>query len=278
MVASDVDAGIEAYRSRDFARAEAELRAALKSHPDSHRARLYLVRTLIAEDQLPKALDEIRPLLGSRDPDQQFTAGRLLEELAARRAAELGRVAPNSAESHYLLGRSLESAGKLQEAEQQYQQAAQKSPPMAGVHFALGRLARRQNDLEAARAEFTKELALNANHAGANLAMGQIFIAQNLAANAIPYLTSAVHDEPAMLEAHRELGRAFRAESRYKEALEEFRIVAERKPQDEQIHAQLASIYRALGRVPEAAREADIHRKILERKLSASQAVARDAN
>src|SRR6516164_7550573 len=79
-------------------------------------------RALLEQGKTIDALKELQAALRSApdDPEVQFEAGELLREIGAQRAAELERVAPESAEAHELVGRSFESRGRLDEALAEY--------------------------------------------------------------------------------------------------------------------------------------------------------------
>src|SRR6516164_4195939 len=132
-------------------------------------------RALLEQGKTIDALKELQAALRSApdDPEVQFEAGELLREIGAQRAAELERVAPESAEAHELVGRSFESRGRLDEALAEYRMALKNHPEITGVHLLIGNVFWKKRDFEAARAELEAELRLNPNHALANLRLGQ---------------------------------------------------------------------------------------------------------
>jgi tetratricopeptide (TPR) repeat protein len=79
--------------------------------------------------------------------------------LSAQRAVEL---APNSAEAHYVLGRSLLDSGKLEDAVKELQAAAQLNPGSPEVHFNLAKVYAKLNRREDAERERALFAALNA--------------------------------------------------------------------------------------------------------------------
>ena len=58
-----VDKGVQLYRARDFAEAETAFAKALDLEPKHVQARIYLARTLIQRDQVPRAIQQLRILL-----------------------------------------------------------------------------------------------------------------------------------------------------------------------------------------------------------------------
>jgi tetratricopeptide (TPR) repeat protein len=230
-------------------------------------------RALLEQGKKIEALKEMEAALRSApdDPEVQFEIGELLREIGTERASLLQRMAPESAEAHELVGRSLESSGHLDEALAEYRSALKNNAGLQGVHVLIGNVLWKKRDFEAARPELEAELRLNPNHPLANLRLGEVLISVNEAKSALPYLTRAVQTNDSSIEAHRELGRAYRLLGDHRAALTQFRIVADRRPDDGSVHAQLAGEYRTLGDVDEAKAELAIHRRLLEAKASAGQ-------
>ena len=231
------------------------------------------IERLIKSGQRIEALQEIRRMLDSYpgDPESEFEAAQLLEQLASLRFGDLEHLAPDSAETHLLVGKRYEAQGKLNDALREYRSAQARNSNLPGLHFLIGNLYWKLLDFNSAAAELSAELKLNPNHARANFRLGSILLARNETERAIVYLEAAVRNEPDMLDIRRELGKALRHAGRLQEALRELSVVAERRPEDDSVHAQLALVYRALGQPERAKQELRIHESILKRKLVASQ-------
>jgi tetratricopeptide (TPR) repeat protein len=230
-------------------------------------------RVLLREGRVTEALRELEAVMRAApdDPEVQFQAGEILRELGADRAARLEQAAPDSAQAHELVGRSLEARGKLDGALAEYHAALSKDPRLPGLHFLAGNIRWKQRDLEAARPEMEAELQLNPNHALANLRLGQILLAMNEPDAAFDHLRKAISEDGSSLDAHRALGQACRALGRHRQALQEFLIVARLRPKDDSVHAQLATVYRALGDAERAKAELEIHRRLLKEKAEAAR-------
>jgi len=230
-------------------------------------------RALLREERTAEALREIQSTTRALpdDPEIQYEAGTLLRELGAKRAARLEELAPDSAEVHELIGRSLETRGKLEEALAEYRAALSKDPQRVGVHALVGNVLWKQRDFSGARAEMERELNINPSHSVANLRLGQILLSMDQPREAAVYLRAAIHADSSSTEAHLALGKACRALDAFPEALKEFRLVAEKRPNDTTAHAQLAAIYRAMGDQNRSKAESEILRRLLQRSAEAGR-------
>ena len=232
-------------------------------------------RELIRQGKIVPALQKLAELekLSVKDPEAKFALGEILQELAAVRAEQLQRVAPDSVAAHELVGKTLESQGKLDEALNEYRQALTKDPNAAGAHFLAGNVEWKLRNLDAASADFAAELKANPHHAVANLRLGEILLdtQRDDPMRAVGFLREAANDDQGSLEAHRELGKALRLAHQYTEAAKELQFVESKAPDDESVHAQLAALYKDTGDRERARQEIELHAKILREKLEASQ-------
>lgn len=268
-----LERGLALYRNHQFDRAVPALTQAVRDDPANVEARQWLARALIEAGRTPEALRQIRALL-ERDPDNpeaMFEAGRILQDLAGTRFALMERLAPESPETHEMLGRYYEAQNRLDEALAQYRSALKIKPDRPGLHFLIGNVLWKQRDYEAAAPELMAELRVNPSHTMANHRVGNILIAQDEAPRAIAYLEKAVAADAGFLDARRDLGKAYRMAGRFDDALRELKVVAERRPEDDSVHAQLAIVYRSLGNPEQAAAEMTIQRKILRKRSQQAQ-------
>jgi Tfp pilus assembly protein PilF len=252
----------------------------LEAHPaqpsDSRlAASVKATRELIQHGQVVEALQNLKAIERQYPdaPEAKLAVGEIFQELAALRAEQLQRVAPDSAAAHELLGKSLESRGRLTEALAEYRYALERGPAIPGLHFLVGNLEWKLRNFNAAEVELLNELKLNPHHAEANLRMGQILLAvqRDQPLRAVAYLREATADDKTLLEAHRELGKALRLAHKFQEALKELQFVAAQRPNDNLVHAQLAAVYKDMGDRERARQEIEIHARILRQRLQASQ-------
>jgi len=231
------------------------------------------VQALLDAGKTADGLQQLREMLDSHrgDPEAEFEAGALLEELAGATFKRMERLAPESAETHELLGKYYEAQGKLPEALAQYRIALQKNSQAPGLHFLLGNVLWKQRDFEAALPELQAELRLSPGHSMANHRIGNIYLLRDETGRAIPYLEKGVRGEPSFLACRRDLGKAYRLAGKLTDALRQLTFVAERSPDDESVHAQLAAVYRALGNNEKALAELKLQRELLRRRSEAAR-------
>lgn len=247
----------------------------MSSDDASLEALVEATRELIRKGNIVAALQNLSIIesRGSDDPEAKFAMGEIFQELAALRAEQLQRVAPESAAAHELLGKSLESQGKLNEALAEYRRALDKGPATPGRHFLIGNVNWKLRNFDAAQAELGEELKLNPHHATANLRMGQIVLdtQRDEPMRAVAFLREAVAGPQSSLQAHRELGKALRLAHEFPEAMRELQFVESKAPNDDTVHAQLAALYKETGDRERARQEIEIHARILRERLQASQ-------
>jgi tetratricopeptide (TPR) repeat protein len=259
-----------------FVAVMATLQARPASASDSRLAGdIKAVRELIRQGKVIEALQVLQAIerRSPNDPEAKFAVGEIFQELAALRAEQLQKVAPDSVAAHELLGQSLEAQGKLNQALAEYRNALEKGPATPGLHFLTGNLEWKLKNLDAAEAELLDEIKLNPHHAMANLRMGQILLEtqRDQPLRGVAYLREATVDEKTLLEAHRELGKALRLSHEFQEALKELQFVESQRPNDISVHAQLAAVYKDMGDRERARQEMEIHARILRQRLQASQ-------
>jgi Flp pilus assembly protein TadD len=248
-----------------------------RSSDHSLKTMVEATRELIRKGNIVGALQNLSTIASrnSDDPEAKLAMGEMFQELAALRAEQLQRVAPESAAAHELLGKSLEAQGKLDDALAEYRRALDRGPATPGLHFLIGNVNWKLRNFDAAQAELGEELKVNPHHATANLRMGQIVLTtqRDDPRRAVTFLEEAVAGAQSSLEAHRELGKALRLAHKFPEALKELQYVASKAPNDDTIHAQLAALYRETGDRERARQEIETHAKILRERLQASQKI-----
>ena len=269
---SSLQAGRRAFEARDFKHAIEQFRAAELLNPGNAEVQIWLARALIEAGSTEEALSHLETAANDRShPEARFQAGKIVQQLAKARYAELRRMAPDSPEVNELAGRQFELQGRLDDALKQYRAAAAKDPLRNGIHFLIGNVLWRQRETTEAEVELRLELERNADHGLANLTLGELLMSTDRASDAVPHLERAVRAIPDSPHAHRELGKAYRKLSRLDEARAEWNVAAELSPKDDQVHFLLGMLLKEIGDSDGSQRELLLHRQILTKRSSAAQ-------
>ena len=161
------------------------------------------VRCSLAVDDRDSALDFIRFLHKQfpLDPDVLFVVTHAYSDLSTSTAQDLGRTAPQSFAAHKLNAEALETQGKWEPAQLEYEWMIQKEPNTPGIHFLLGRLLLSRPDagpnaMERAKQEFLKEIQIDPNNAGAIYILGELDRREQKWDEAISRYTQAVKVDP----------------------------------------------------------------------------------
>jgi tetratricopeptide (TPR) repeat protein len=173
-----------AYRdAREFARAEAELQAALKQDPQVRRAHYLLAMAILdqkgsagVEQAVPHFQAELR--LAPEDPAANLELGVALVE-AQRPAEAVAALAlaagsgPPSARAFYYLGRAQVGAGRPSEAAASLKRALELSgeqggnaQALRGIHIQLGQALRAIGQADEAATQFAEAARLSGQQAG----------------------------------------------------------------------------------------------------------------
>jgi tetratricopeptide (TPR) repeat protein len=173
-----------AYRDAgEFARAEAELQAALKQDPRVRRAHYLLAMAILdqkgnagVEEAIPHFQAELR--LAPEDPVANLEMGVALVEgqrpaEAVAALAVAARSGPPSARAFYYLGRAQVGAGRASEAAASLKRALELSGEqggnthaLRGIHIQLGQALRATGQADEAAAQFAEAARLSGQQAG----------------------------------------------------------------------------------------------------------------
>lgn len=164
------------------------------------------VPNLLKADPVEKA----EGLFGTKD------YGQALE--VASSALEGKLTAPQQKRAYWLVGKSHEGMGRLDQALSNYQIAVRIFPRDADLLQALGDLFARVGLSDRAEAQYREALKSEPQNARANAALGQTLVREGLFAMAIPHFKAALAREPDDPEATLGLGRALTAEGHLEEA------------------------------------------------------------
>jgi tetratricopeptide (TPR) repeat protein len=198
------------------------------------------------------------------DPDVLFVVVHAYSDLSTRTAQDLGRTAPQSFAAHKLNAEALETQGKWEAAQSEYEWMIQKEPNTPGIHFLLGRLLLSRPDagpdaIERAKQEFLKEIQLDPNNAGAVYILGELDRRDQKWDEAISHYTQAVKLDPNLAEAYLGWGFCLVNLKKYEDAIPPLRTAERLMPANPEVHHSLATALERSGHKDEAQKEFAIH-------------------
>ena len=193
-------------------------------------------------------------------PDSAWThyhLGRALGEegkydetvVAYRKAIELN---PDLAEAHNNLGLALSAQGKRDEAVAAYRKAIRLKPDLAEAHTNLGIALSAQGKRDEAVAASRAATLLKPDLAEAHYNLGTALSAQGKHVEAVAAYRKAIRLNPDLAEAHNNLGLALSAQGKHVEAVAAHRAAIVHKPDYAEAHTNLGNALSAQGKRDEA--------------------------
>lgn len=259
---------IEAFREREFEKANALLARVVRENPSNALAKLYLARCHFSKGEFEKSVPLLQSLeqADNHQLEALFWRGKSYQELAALTLQNMIDIDPVSYRVHQLSGELLEDRRKYAEAISAYQKALKQSADLMGIRFAIGNACWKMQQMDEALTWLKDELARNPYHALANYRVGSIYAAKGNIDEGIPFLEKAVQANPGMTVAQQELAKAFLAQERYEEAIAKLRTLADAAPEDESIRYLLSGAYKKAGKLEKANAELQIFTQLHEKK------------
>jgi superkiller protein 3 len=173
-------------------------------------ARQEFARAIALDPKMAAAYQNLGLVLMDSDP--AAAAGAFLHE---------SELQPTEGRPHFLGGFSLEHAGKLPEAVEQYRAALALSPKDYETRFALGRALLRINDAAGSEEQFRAAVALRGDAAPARLGLASALLAQKKYEAASDALSDYLKLNPEDRSAHFDRASALLNLDRFDEALVE---------------------------------------------------------
>ncbi len=194
-----------------------ELSAAVKLSPDMPDFRMDLAAVLLKMDRLDQAISTLRDLI-ARDP--------------------------GDGPAHYMLARTLQQAGRADDARNEFAESATLNQAkhgleQAGLLTANGIVDLRGGRIADAVVKLQKAVELKPDYPEAQFYLGIALAQSGDAAHAIPAFTAALEKRPRSAEIHYNFGIALWQMGKAQQAIPEFRLAAELNPDDGLAHCAL---------------------------------------
>ena len=132
-------------------------------------------------------------------------------------------VTRNNFDAHDLLGRAWFAQGRMDEAIQEFQEAARLNTGFAEAQNSLGHAFAARGQMAEAIACYRKALAIEPDSIVAHLSLGNLFLKAGRANEAVPELLAAARLNPRLAAAQDSLGRAYMIQRNWAPAIAAFR-------------------------------------------------------
>jgi len=148
----------------------------------------------------------------------------------------------NTALAHLMKGVELETAGQIDAAIAEHEEAVKQDPKLAQAHANLIALYARAGRGEKAESEYQATVKINPNLSQSHYDYGVFLVSQNRHRDAEAAFRKALEISPNYAEAHSNLGAMLERKGKSGEAIRHYRAAIESKPNFRQAHFQLGRL------------------------------------
>lgn len=236
---------------KDYVKAEALLKDALKSDPKNYYAWFDLGTVYNATGRTPEAIDAFRRSVAANPAiiESTLNLAALLVNTGTPEAGkylrDAAKLKPTSDQlsliknAWMLLGRKLSSSDTAG-AIDAFEQAAAIDPKDATPHLELGQLHEKSHRDADAEREYKEAMALDARLPDALALLSNLYLRSKRYPEAESTLRNFVQSQPASANGHLQLGRVLAAEGKHQDAIQEYEKALELSPSDADALAELA--------------------------------------
>jgi len=215
-------------RQGNWAKAEQNYAAALRSGKDLSEARINWALVLAHQGQTERAVRELRSDPRSEtSPQIHLTLANILAECqsnsaAAEEYAQALKLRPDYFEAHNSLGALLAKQGNLEGAIIEFQAALSLNPENPDAHFNMASVLNQAGRFAEAASHFAQTIMSNPKDVVARLNLGKALFLDGKPAEAVAQLEKVLRSEP-QAEAHYFMALAYHSQGRFEEALPHYR-------------------------------------------------------
>jgi tetratricopeptide (TPR) repeat protein len=272
--------GIVEFRRANYGAAIAPLSSVLHDEPNSAQARYLLGLCQVFTEKYADAVTTLQPLWTERSSDVMYlyvlgiaahnASNEVLDEKALSRMIEVGG---DSAELHFILGKSYLNRQEEDAAVSELNQAVVKNPDLPFVHFTLGVAHARLGDDDAlAEQEFRKDIAVEPDLADNYAQLGFLYTRARRLEDGEKAFTEALRRDPRMASARLGLAQLYFDEAKFDLALREADAALGMAPQSQNVHYLRGRILTRLGRQEDAKAELAATQKLMNQSLGKARA------
>ena len=267
--------GITEFRRANYSAAIDPLGSVLRDQPDSAQARYLLGLCQVFTERYADAVTTLQPLWAERSGDVMYlyvlgiaahNAGNdALDRQALSRMIEVGG---DSAELHFILGKSYLGRHENTAAVTELNHAITSNPSLPFVHFSLGVAHSRIGDNDdLAEQEFRKDIAIEPDLADNYAQLGFLYTRAQKFPEGEQAFGEALRRDPRMAAARLGLAQLYFNEEKFAQALREVDAVVQLAPESQNVHYLRGRILARLGRREEARTELAAAQKAMDQSL-----------
>ncbi|NYF78893.1 tetratricopeptide repeat protein [Granulicella arctica] len=247
---AEIILGASYYQTGSYDKAKLALESALKAMPDDRFARITLVHTLIEQNNVEEAVQQLRRLtsIGPNDQEAWYLLGKLQLQLSQESFARVHAIDPNSPLSHELSGEIMESMKNTAGAIAEYKKALEVAPNDAGAMGHLADAYWNAGEWSEARDSFTAILQQGGTNCLAHWKLANTIDELNESADdALKQVDTALSTCPTLAQARVERARILLRLGRPADSLPDLLSAEKTAPDEPSIQILLAKVYKALG-------------------------------
>lgn len=267
--------GITEFRRANYGAAIRPLSSVLRDQPDSSQARYLLGLCQVFTERYVEAATTLQPLWTERSGDVMYlyvlgiaahnSGNDALDQQALSRMIEVGG---DSAELHFILGKSYLNRHEENAAVPELERAIARNPNLPFVHFTLGVAHARLGDNDdLAEQEFRKDIAIEPDLADNYAQIGFLYTRAQKFSESEQAFGEALRRDPRMAAARLGLARLYFKEEKFAEALREADAALRLVPESQNAHYLRGRILTRLGRREEARTELAAAQKAMDQSL-----------
>jgi tetratricopeptide (TPR) repeat protein len=267
--------GITEFRRANYGAAIVPLGSVLRDQPDSSQARYLLGLCQVFTERYADAVATLQPLWTERSGDVMYlyvlgiaahnSGNDALDQQALSRMIEVGG---DSAELHFILGKSYLNRHEERAAVAELNRAIASNPSLPFVHFTLGVAHARLGDNDdLAEQEFRKDIAIEPDLADNYAQLGFLYTRAQKFSDSEQAFAEAVRHDPRMASARLGLAQLYFKEEKFAKALRETDAALQLVPESQNVHYLRGRILARLGRGEEARTELAAAQKAMDQSL-----------
>ena len=267
--------GITEFRLANYGAAIEPLTSVLRDQPDSSQARYLLGLCQVFTEHYPDAVATLQPLWTERSGDVMYlyvvgiaahsSGNDALDQRALSRMIEVGG---DSAELHFILGKSYLNRHEENAAVPELERAIASDPNLPYAHFTLGVAhARLRDNDDLAEQEFRKDIAIEPDLADNYAQLGFLYTRAQKFSESEQAFREALRRDPRMAVARLHLAQLYFEEEKFAEALQEADAAVHLMPESQNAHFLRGRILMRLGRREEARTELAAAQKAMDQSL-----------